>query len=366
MNGLEFSAIVRAADRCALAIDKALVSPATDHTHSIQRQLGRESPLLPGLGFITSGRQLIAHLGKVLNEFACSLFDPGLPGIWDFQRPTLLDMAQQFLSPAKDFPVTVWCHTTYWTDRCIAQAFFDSDISQSQRVDRRWYGRQQPVKLCLDRRAAVTFSPLDLAWLLPVGIRRQEIEFAKTRQQASVFAAPEGRWFAPVGTRPTYAQPTEGAFDLFGGTYRERIAPAYPAGDINNWIKLGLHPSIGQHSYDLFVHREVPEVGSDFGLLTVVPAGPGNNPPAQHDLVCSQAILDLSVLNFRRLLPATISRLAGVHSDELSVTFEPQRGFVASVGIKREWIPEADRRRGLNAGEIARLEPFLDAASIRL
>lgn len=361
MNGLEFAAIVRAADRCGLKFREPLVSSALDHPHSIQRQLRRESPLLPGLGYICLGEQMLARIGGVFDLFASILLDPGLPGIWKWQRSELLNVAQQFLIPAKHLPVTVWGHTTNWTDQCIAKAFFDSDICPPEKPSRRWYARQEPVRLCVGRRAVVSFHPCELAWLMPAGMRRQEMEFAKTRQRDSIFAAPGGRWFdRQPGPSPTYAQPARRADDLFGGTWRERIAPAFPARDLANWFKLGLHPAIRHRSYDLFVHHDVPRLGTDFGRLTLAPSGTAAI-PQQHDPVCTSAILDLSVLNLRRLLPATVNRLAGVHSDELSITFEPQRGLVASIGLKREWFPEGDQRRGLNAGEVVRLQPFFNS-----
>jgi len=365
MNGLEFSSIVRAAEGCGLQFVSPLVSSAVDHPHSIQRQLGRESPLLPGLGYICAGKQMLARLGGVLDLFASILFDPGLPGIWRWQRPELLNMAQQFFAPAKHIPVTVWGHTTCWTDQCIAKAFFDSDFSPPQRLTRRWYGRREPVNLRLDHQTHVSFHPTELAWLVPAGMRPQEIEFAKTRQRDLVFAAPGGRWFdRQPGPNPTYAQPARPASDLFGGTVRERVAPAYPARDLGNWLKLGLHPAIRHRSYDLFVHQDVPRLGTDLGRLTLAPSGAASGIPQQHDSVCAHAILDLSVLKLRRLLPATQYNLSGVHSDELSITFEPQRGLVASIGLKREWFHEGDQRRGLNAGEVIRLEPFLDSSRI--
>lgn len=362
MNGLEFSSIVRAADRCALKFLDSIEIPTLDHPHSIQRQLRRESPSLPGRSYICMGEQMVSQLREVLDSMASILLDPGLRGIWEWHRPQLVKMASQFFAPAKHFPVTVAGHTMCWTDQCIAQAFHDTEIAPPRPVTRRWYRRDEPVKLRLNRKVVVSLDPGEFEWLLPAGLRPREADFVKTRLRHSVFAAPGGRWFnLQRAPEPGYVQRARTASYLFGDTYRERLAPTFPARDRTNWLKLGLDSAIRDRTYDLFVHHDAPSLGTDLGRLTVVPsAADGSAPtPDQHDPVCRRAILDLSVLNLRRLMPATVCNISGVSSEELSFTVEPQRGLIAGVSVKRQWFSDGDPRRGLNAGEVARLEPFL-------
>src|SRR5262245_2825496 len=158
MNGLRWVDVVER----VRALQRLRDSPCFVHpgAPALAGQLGRVSLNLPGLGRVCNGKQLIElndirfprALTSALEECRGSLLDPGLPGIWEYHLPELMDIAIQFLKPAMDFPVILWAHPICWTDQCIGRALLDTDEPITSIHPYRSFSRGETAQLKLAAR----------------------------------------------------------------------------------------------------------------------------------------------------------------------------------------------------------------------
>lgn len=274
------------------------------------RPLNARADLPGSVTFLGSRAQLMFHLTDILREHKRPLITDEVPN-WTRQSRGILDIANQFLHGAPDFPALVAIHQMCWMDAALMDV-----LSRGYQVDPRFFVKQLPIGAPLRvqfsakaKSSDLRIHPSSLRWECPDGVSERRHGFSKVIECGVVR---RGR-------------------KIWSGTYREQIGVSPPALEFEPWHRAGIQPVLDQATYRVSRNRH--------GMLQLRASSP--DPTSR----LWAGVLQVSLVRMVRFVREQF--LPGRHqviNEELSIAFTRQGAIVSITASRHRFGHNADDR----------------------